>query len=86
MKLPRLNFTVRGILMATAWMAVCFGSFAVINEIHRLRVPSPYEVPLTHVMMISPLVAVGALFQRTLWGLLIGAIADVAFWFIFYSS
>ena len=86
MKWPRFQFALKGILLATFWMAVCFSAYAMVINMHRLRVSSPYEVPLTLVMMVTPFVAVGALFGRTLLGVAIGIAALSAFCFVFYLA
>ena len=82
MKWPRFQFEMKGLLLATFWMAVCFSAYAVVNSMHRQRVSSPMEVPLTLVMMAAPLVAIGALFGRTLLGAAVGIAALCVFWFV----
>ena len=67
-------------LWATFWMAICFASYAMIINMQRQRVSSPYEVPLTLVMMVAPFVAGGALFGRALLGAAIGIAVLCAFW------
>jgi hypothetical protein len=83
MSFPRPKYSIGGILAATMWMCVCFGSYAIITAFHKQHIPQPWEVLLTWVMMIAPFVAVGAVFNRTLAGLLVGILAVTLFWTIF---
>jgi hypothetical protein len=80
------RFTVSSILLATLWMAACFGIWAMIREMHRQHASNPAEVPLTWAMMICPFIAVGALFRKSLWGLIVGVLAVGTFWGIFYLT
>jgi hypothetical protein len=86
MQMPRFQFSMRGLLLATLWFSVCFGCFAMIDHIHRQRISTPWENWLTHLMMIAPFVAVGALFGRALVGLAVGIAALTTFWTIFYLT
>lgn len=83
MKVPRPQFRVRGLLLATFWLAVCVSCYVTITRLHRVRVSSPYEVPLTHVMMLAPFLAVAALFGRTWLGALVGVVSLGLFWMFF---
>ena len=86
MKWPSLQFKVRGLLLATFWMSICFTALAMVARMQRLRVSSPFETPLLLVIMFAPFVAVGALFSRTILGGIIGLVALSTFWFVFYLT
>jgi hypothetical protein len=83
MSIQRPKYSIRGILAATMWMCVCFGSYAIITRFHNQHVSQPWEGLLTWVMMIAPFVAIGAVFNRTLAGVLVGILAVTVFWTIF---
>jgi hypothetical protein len=75
MRLPRIQFTIRGILWATFWMAVCFASWISFEPLANAP-GSPRIVGYGLMFFIfgGPFLALGALFGR-LW---IGAILAVA--------
>jgi hypothetical protein len=86
MKWPEFQFQMKGILLAIFWLAICFSAYAMVIDMHRRRVSSPMEVPLTLVMMVAPVVAIGALFGRTLLGAAIGIAGLSAFWFVWHLT
>ncbi len=76
------QFSLRGGLLATLWVAVALGCYAAITKAHQLRAPFPAEVPLTWIMMVCPFIAVGALLGRSLEGAAIGIGTVSLFWLI----
>jgi hypothetical protein len=92
MKVPIPRFSLRGMLMATFWVAVLFGAGAASRHLHRAQLEyggTPFdwlETPLMFTIMLAPFIAVGALFDRALWGLVIGGVALLVYMTIFLMS
>lgn len=80
-KVPRLQFRLRGLLCAMFWASVAFAAWTLDYK------PADQNLPLMFTIMavrfLSPFVAVGALVGRSLYGLLIGIliIGGYAIWF-----
>lgn len=79
----RLQITLRGILLATVWIAVAAACFTRIDKLHSTRTASDLEVPLTWLMLIAPFAATGALINRPILGLLVGVISVATFVVLF---
>jgi len=73
MKAKWYQITLSGILWATFWMGVCFGAFVLIDvDFVQADTNIPLGILLVSVGVLSPFVAVGALFRRPWIGLLVG--------------
>ncbi|MCE9545303.1 MAG: hypothetical protein K8T25_07275 [Planctomycetia bacterium] len=67
---PRLQFSLRGILYATFWVAV-FAGAGMITRGSDAEASPLFVLGLRLVLLISPVVAVTALFERATLGLLL---------------
>ena len=65
---PRFQFTIRGLLWATFWLAVSAAAW----RFDKRTLPPLLWWPAFAAIYICPFMAVGALFQRTLIGLCAG--------------
>jgi hypothetical protein len=76
MEKPRFQFTFSRALLATFWMAACFGSLAALSNAHRdgYWPDSLYEI-LALFAVDSPFIAVGVLCQRVVMAAIIGFVA-----------
>jgi hypothetical protein len=74
---PR-RFTMRGILAAVAWLALCFGSLATLYRRPLEPGDDWIELLLLVTFIVSPFAAIGALYGRIWQGLLIGVIFVLA--------
>lgn len=75
--MPRIQFTIRGLLWATFWLAVAFSAWMADDASKRFFTGQPYRllVPASLILaaqVASPLIAAGALFDRIFWGLVVG--------------
>ena len=70
-KPPRFQFTIKGMLLATFWIAVSAWAWTFVI---RPKETDPFVAELVDICRIlCPCVAVGALFGRVSWGFVIGA-------------
>jgi len=79
----RFQFTIRGLLWATFWVALSCPAWVVAMRnlffISSLTPPpSAFDYFSLFVAFAAPLVAVGALFNRTMLGLIVGGISGLA--------
>jgi hypothetical protein len=87
---PRFQFTHRGMLGATFWLALSMAAWALFVELarygHQPGLVFYWAVTFLIVGSISPFVAIGALFRRSLLGAAIGfgfcAVVYLGFWLI----
>jgi hypothetical protein len=85
MKWPRFQFTLTRLLLATFWMAVCFGGVMAnrsIPPIWEFRGPEMLWIVLRYatfyLVFVSPFIAVGVLFGRAKTGVIAGFVATSA--------
>ena len=71
----RLQFTIRRLLLATFWMAICMG--AGISSVRRDG-SEGLSVALLVVAVVSPCVAIGTLFGKPFIGMLVGILVLIA--------
>jgi hypothetical protein len=60
--MPRLQFTMTGVLLATFWIAVFFGVWAAAARANEDL--GFYMLPMGYTLIVSPFLAAGALFGR----------------------
>jgi hypothetical protein len=77
MDTPRPRFTTRRMLSAALWLAACAGTWAFAMPAHRW--PEPLSFFFAYLAIGGPVVAIGACFGRTWFGLVGGLIALVVF-------
>lgn len=75
-----IQITMRGILLATFWMAVCFGILAYRT---RHRIDGDFlDFVATYLVFGGPFIAGGALIGRTEKGLLVALGVVLLWWFV----
>jgi hypothetical protein len=86
MQRPRFQFTLKRLLLATLWIAICFGgvvanrSIAPEWDFHGPKLLFWYLRYVTfYAPLISPFIAIGALFGRSMTGAIVGFIAAAVF-------
>ena len=67
---PRFQFMISGMLWATFWVAVSAGALGLIARTEN-KVEWWWNL-VGMAMVAGPFAAVGALFRRTSWGLIVG--------------
>ena len=68
---PRFQFTIRGLMWATFWAAVSMGAWSIIANSDNTLVAFVFILPA----VLAPFMSIGALFSRTVDGLLCGITA-----------
>ena len=83
--MPRFQITLRGILLATFWMAICCGGFVADRSIPpRWEFRGPEMLfhvqkdAIFYIFAVSPFIAVGVLLGRAMAGAIIGIMATSA--------
>lgn len=68
---PRFQFTIKGLLCATFWAAVSLGAWSIVANSDYVLVELVFFLPA----VLAPFMSIGALFSRTVGGLLCGITA-----------
>ena len=76
--MPRFQFTIRGLLWATFWVAVCGAAWTLDLRGFDKWYPVQ-QAAIIVALLLTPFMAIGALFGGPLVGLLVGVVAFVAF-------
>jgi hypothetical protein len=88
MNAPRFQFTIRGMLWATFWVAVSAGSWACFTRFLPLDGNSVWHLAVFYFAgLASAFAAVGAIFRRTVGGIVAGIVLaafllPIVFWAI----